>query len=207
MLSMKRVAAFLVAVFASLPLHGAPAEDLLARMAAVNPNLHTFTATIHVHVAMKTVPFLTADLTGAYYHKEPDKTKVVFTSGVPLVARAFDKLYAHIESPSNWRDVYTVALVSDNGKTAVFKLTPRKHGNVDHIDATVDDNSATVTSMRWNYDNGGFAEMFNRYSHVGTNVVVASQKGHVEEPGYAADLSSTIDNYKINPPLSDSVFQ
>jgi hypothetical protein len=49
--------------------------------------------------------------------------------------------------------------------------------------------------------------MFNRYGHVGTNVVVASQKGHVEEPGYAADLSSTIDNYKINPPLSDSVFQ
>jgi hypothetical protein len=204
---MKRYAPCLLAALLSVPLPALPADDLLSRMSAVNPNLRSFTATIHVHVAMKSVPFLSADLTGTYYHKEPDKTKVAFSSGVPLVARAFDKLYAHIESPSNWRDVYTVTIVFDDGKTAVFKLTPRKHGNVDYVDATVDDKAATVSSMRWNYDNGGYAEMFNRYARVGSNLVVASQKGHVEEPGYIADLSSTIDNYKINPPLSDSVFQ
>ena len=180
--------------------------DVLTRMAALNPNLHSFTATLHAHVIMRSFPFLTADLVGTYYHEEPDKTKVVFTSGVPLVARQFDRLYANIESPSRWHDVYVVDVVSDDGRTATFRLTPRKHGNVDHINAIVDDKTATVTTMRWEYENGGYAEMTNRYRRVDNNVVVQSQKGHVEEPGYVADLSSTIDDYKINPSLPDSVF-
>ncbi|MBV9232964.1 MAG: hypothetical protein JO030_02885, partial [Candidatus Eremiobacteraeota bacterium] len=136
-----------------------------------------------------------------------DKTKVVFSSGVPLVASQFDKLYARIEKPSRWREVYDVTLVSDDGANARFRLVPRKRGNVDHIDATADDKTATVTSMRWSYVNGGYAEMTNHYKRVHGDLLVASQKGHVEEPGYAAELTSTIDDYKVNAPLSDSLFE
>jgi hypothetical protein len=182
------------------------ADDLLVRMAALNPNLHTFTATLHANVALKTFPFLSVQLVGTYYHKEPDRNKVVFTSGVPAVAEQFDKLYAHIESPSRWRDVYTVSLVSDDGTTTTFRLVPLKRGNVDRIDARANDKTATIDSMRWSYDNGGYAEMNSRYAQVDGNVLVSSQTGHVQEPGYTADISSTIDNYKINAPLSDNVF-
>ncbi len=203
---MKALARIALAVLALVPLRALPAGDVLTRMEAVNPNLHAFTATLHAHVTMKSFPFLSADLVGTYYYKEPDKTKVVFTSGVPMLASQFDKLYAHIESPSRWQSVYVVTLVSDDGVRATFKLTPRKHGNVDHIDAVVDDKNATVTSMRWNYDNGGFAEMNNRYGRVDGNLVVESQQGHVDQSGYVADLSSTIDGYTINPKLPDSVF-
>jgi hypothetical protein len=202
---MTRIALAIVVVLAGAPLP-TPAGDLLARMAALNPNLHAFTATLHAHVSMKSFPFLSADLIGTYYYKEPDKTKVMFSSGVPLVARQFDKLYARIENPSRWRELYIVTVVSDDGSTSVFKLVPRKRGNVDHIDATADDKSATVSSMRWNYDNGGYAEMSNHYGRVEGNLVVQAQTGHIEEPGYVADLSSTIDNYKINPSLPDSAF-
>jgi hypothetical protein len=184
----------------------ASAEDLLARMADVNPNLHAFTATLHAHVALKSFPFIVTDLVGTYYYKEPDKNKVVFSSGVPLIAQQFDKLYAHIESPSQWEKVYVVTVASDDGSVTKFKLTPRKAGNVDHIDAVVDDKSATVKSMRWNYANGGYAEMSNQYGQIGGNVVVRSQSAHVEEPGYSADITSTIDNYTFNPTLPDSVF-
>ena len=188
-------------------LAAATTAALLARMAALNPGLHSFTATLHAHVVMKSFPFLSADLVGNYYYKEPDKNKVVFTGGVPLVAQQFDKLYAHIDSPSTWQQLYVVTTVSDDGKTALFKLVPRKRGNVEHIDATVDDNGATVTSMRWNYENGGYAEMSNHYGRVDSNLVVESQTGHIEEPGYTADITSTISNYKINPTLPDSVFE
>ena len=185
----------------------APAtEDLIARMSAVNPDLHTFTATLHANVAMKSFPFLNASLTGTYYHKEPDKTKVVFTSGVPLIASQFDKLYAHIESPSQWDSVYDVTVVGDDGTATTFRLVPKKHGNVDRIDAKVDDKTATVTSMRWAYANGGYAEMTNHYGTVDGNTLVTSQTGHVEEPGYVADITSTIDHYAINPAIADSVF-
>jgi len=175
-------------------------------MADVNPNLHAFTATMHANVVMKSFPFLSAALTGTYYHKEPDKTKVVFTSGVPLIASQFDKLYAHIESPSQWESVYDVKIVSDDGAVTAFRLVPKKHGNVERIDAKVDDKTATVTSMRWADDNGGYAEMTNHYGTVDGNTVVTSQTGHVEEPGYVADITSTIDHYAINPDLADSVF-
>lgn len=188
------------------PLRAAPSPDVLDRMAALNPSLHAFSATLYAHVSMKSFPYLSADLVGTYYYKQPDKTKVVFTSGVPLVASQFDKLYAHIESPSRWRELYVVTIVSDDGSTTTFKLVPRKHGNVSDIDATADDKTATVSSMRWNYENGGYAEMTSRYGRVDGNLVVQSQTGHVEEPGYSADLDSRIDNYKINPALPDSVF-
>lgn len=185
----------------------AAAATLLGRMAAVNPNLHAFSATLNAHVVMRSFPFLTADLVGTYYYEEPDKNKVVFTSGVPLVAQQFDKLYAHIESPKKWSALYDVTLLSDDGKTASFKLVPRKPGNVEEIDATADDETATVTSMRWNYTNGGYAEMTNRYGRVDGNLVVESQTGHVVEPGYSADLTSTIGSYKINPTLPGGLFQ
>jgi len=184
----------------------AASEDLLARMASVNPNLHAFTATMHANVALKSFPFLSAQLVGTYYHKEPDKNKVVFTSGVPGMAQQFDKLYAHIESPAQWPQVYAVTTVSDDGTTTTLKLVPRKPGNVERIDAKVSDKTATLQWMRWNYANGGYAEMTDRYGVVEGNTVVTSQTGHVEEPGYTADITSTIDNYKFNPPLSDSIF-
>lgn len=182
------------------------ATTLLARMAEVNPNLHAFTATMHAHVVMKSFPFLSADLEGTYYYKEPDKNKVVFTSGVPLVAQQFDKLYAHVDSPSQWQDKYVVTALSDDGTSARFRLVPRKRGNVEEVDATADDKTATVTSMRWRYQNGGYAELTNRYGRVDGNFVVESQSGHVEEPGYVADITSTIGGYKINPTLPDGIF-
>ncbi|HVA34273.1 MAG TPA: hypothetical protein VNG31_09005 [Candidatus Baltobacteraceae bacterium] len=181
-------------------------EGLLARMAALNPNLHSFTATLHADVALKSFPFLSAQLQGTYYYKEPDKNKVVFNSGVPLIAQQFDKLYANIPSPSQWASIYRITLVADDGTTSTFKLVPHKSGNVDHIDARVSDKTATVDTMRWNYVNGGYAEMTEHYGDVDGNTVVTAQTGHVEEPGYSADITSTIDHYTINPPLSDSVF-
>lgn len=185
----------------------AASATLLARMAALNAGLHSYSATIHAHATMRSFPFLSADLTGTYYYKAPDKNKVAFSSGVPLVAQQFDKLYAHIESPSQWDALYNVATVSDDGRSTRFRLVPRKAGNVVSIDATADDKAATVTSMRWNYENGGYADMTNHYGRVGGFLIVESQTGHVQEPGYVAELSSTFDGYKFNPPLSDSLFQ
>lgn len=200
------IAAALLAVVALAPAQAATPDAMLARMTAVNPSLKTYTATVHADVAMKSFPFLSASLVGTLYRKEPDREKVVFTGGVPMIAQQFDKLYAHIESPSNWQAVYVVEIAGDDGKSTKFRLTPRKKGNVEHIDAEVSDANATVTSMRWNYNNGGFASMENRYGKVGDATLVTSQTGHVEEPGYTADISTSIDNYKLNPDLPDSVF-
>ena len=76
-----------VLLCAAAPAPAASAGGLLDRMASLNPNLRAFTATLHAHVAMKSFPFLSADLVGTYFYKQPDKYKVIFTSGVPVAVR------------------------------------------------------------------------------------------------------------------------
>jgi len=198
--------ALLAAATLSPAASAAPGDELLTRAAALNPNLHTFAATLHAHVAMKSFPYLSADVTGDWYYRQPDKYKVVFTGGLPVIAQQFDKLYVRLEPPAEWRERYTVSIVSDDGKATHFRLVPRRAGNVESIDAFIDDKNATVTSMRWNYAKGAYAEVHNRYALVSGNELVQSQTGHVEEPGYAGDITSTIGDYKVNATLPSGIF-
>jgi hypothetical protein len=182
------------------------ADDTLDRMASVNSGLKSYAATMHAHVALRTFPFLSANLDGTYYFKQPDRMRVNFTSGVPVIAEQFHNLYAQVEPPARWRAVYQVSVVSDDGRTATFHLVPRKHGNVSSIDAIADDRTATVTSMRWNYANGGYAAMQNRYSRIGGYELIVSQTGEVHEPGYAGTIDTTIGDYQLNANVPDAVF-
>ena len=60
--------------------------------------------------------------------------------------------------------------------------------------------------MRWNYVNGAFASMANRYARVGGYQLVSSQTGEVHEPGYAASIDTTIADYHLNAAVPDAVF-
>jgi hypothetical protein len=196
----------ILALLALLPAAAGAQDDLLTRMSAVNKNLHSYTATMKAHVVMTTFPFLTTDLTGTYYHKDPNFDKLEITGGLPGVAQQFGKLYPHFVPPSQWAGVFTVSRVSDDGTTTHFKLVPKKEGNVESIDAAVDDKRATVSSMTWNYANGGLAQMANTYAEKNGYLLITSQSGQVNEPQYKGSITSSLSDYKLNPPLPDSVF-
>lgn len=191
----------------ALPIASSAGDDLLGRAAAVNPGLHSYTATLKAHVKLTTFPFIATDLEGTYYHKDPSMDKLDITSGLPGMAKQFSKLYPHLVPPQQWNDVFVVTKVADDGKATTYKLVPRKQGNIEHIDAVLDDKSATLASMRWNYDNGGTAQMRNAYSTIAGHLVVTAQTGSVDEPSYKGDIDSTLSNYHFNPKLPDSIFQ
>ena len=155
---------------------------------------------------MKSFPYLSADVSGNWYYRQPDKYKVVFTGGLPVIAQQFDKLYVRLEPPAQWKQLNAVTVTSDDGTSTHFRLVPKQQGNVESIEAVVDDKTATVTSIRWNYAKGAYAEVHNRYQSIDGNQVVASQSGHVEEPGYTGDITSTVDDYKINAQLPAGIF-
>jgi outer membrane lipoprotein-sorting protein len=182
------------------------ALTLLARMQAVDSDLHSYTAQMHAHVALSTFPFLATDIAGTFYHKDPDLNKIEVTSGLPALAQNFSKLYAHVEPPSQWDTLYTVTAGRDDGQTALFTLVPKKQGNIAKITVTVDDATAVVRSQRWDYVNGGWASVDNRYMRVGNDLVLAGQSGHVQEPAYAGSIQATFSDYTMNPNLPDSIF-
>jgi len=204
---MRRFALLALALAALLPLQAGAADDaLLARMATVNPSLHSYSATLHAHVALTTFPFLAADLAGKVYHKDPDLDKVEITSGLPAIAQGFSQLYPRMEPPSRWESFFVVTKTGDDGKSTSFTLVPRKSGNVLRTLVTVDDATATIRTVQWEYANGGSAEMRLRYGEVQGNTLVVSQSGHVDEPNYKGDITATLSDYQVNPPLPDSLF-
>jgi hypothetical protein len=103
--------------------------------------------------------------------------------------------------------VFDVKLVSDDGKSTIFQLKPKAQGNVESIDATVDDAQATVRALQWHYAGGGSATMDNSYQMVHGYLLVTSQTGTVNEPSYRGTINSQLSDYKLNPPIADTVFQ
>jgi len=203
---MKMCVAALAAILALTARPVAADDDLLARMAALNPNLHSYTATMQAHVALTTFPFLATDITANVYHKDPDRTKIEITSGLPLVASQFGKLYPAVEPPARWYEVYEVTKIGDDGSRTTYRLVPRAAGNLDSIDAVADDRTATVRSMRWNYANGGSALVESTYGQVQGQLLVTAQSGSVDEPNYKGTITATLSDYRINPQLDDSIF-
>lgn len=179
---------------------------LLTRMAAVDADLQTYTATLHAHVALTTFPFLSTDVTGTIYRREPDRERLVVTSALPALAQQFGNLYPHIVSPAAWTRTFAVRLTGEGGGVAHLHLVPIVRGNVAGIDVDVDEASGLVTRMRWNYRNGGYAEMTQSYATIGDDRLPVRQRAHIQEPGYDADVTSTIDGYRLNVPLPAGIF-
>lgn len=175
-------------------------------MVAAQGDVHSYTARVNAHIAMHSFPYLSPTLEGTYYHKEPSKNKIVFTSGVPFVAEQFSKVYPQIASPAQWFSTYIVSLEGTDGAFTMLKLVPRKHGRVSHIDAKIDQRTADLVQLRWNYDDGGYATLNQTYSVVHGHRLVTAQSGHLEVPHYSADLTSTFTAFDINAHIPDSVF-
>jgi len=208
---MKRIAlAASLALIAGVLWHG-PAQaqnpPLLHRLIALSDDVHSYTASVHADIAMRTFPYLTPQLDGIYYHKEPSKDKIVFTGGLPLIAAAFSNVYPHVESPARWEEVYSISTEANDGRTTTLKLVPRRTSRVNHIDAKIDDRSAELVQLRWNYnDDGGYAILDQAYGRIEGHDLVTRQSGHLEIPHYTADLTSTFKDFKITAPIPDSVF-
>jgi outer membrane lipoprotein-sorting protein len=193
----------LVLAFSPALVAAAP-SSLVQRMAAVNPNLQSYTATLHVVIALHTLP-LSPTLDGNYYFKRPDKQAVVFDS-VPMLAQQFQKIYPKVDPPDTWQTLYDISTLSSNGGTTTLRLTPKRSGRVTHLDVIVDDASAMPSSFIWTYVDGGTVSFDQAYARVGGNYLVRSQSGKVNLPSYSADVTTTFSNFQLNVPVPDTVF-
>jgi hypothetical protein len=201
-----RAGLFALCLAALLPMPSGAESDVYTRMQRVNANLHSYTANLTVGIQSHSFPFLSPTLEGTAYYKQPDKSAVVFET-IPALANQFKKIYPQIEPPRVWPDVYDVTPVSDDGTTSTFHLVRKKNGRIDHVDATVNDESATVSSMTYYYKDGGSVSFSQVYDNIDGNFVIKSQTGKVDIPHYNADVTSRFSNYKLNVEVPDKVFE
>jgi len=200
--------ATLAATVAALPVAAdveAQNGDLFHRMTMVNAHLKSFKADLHADVSLKTFPYLSPSLDGNVYFKQPDKQAVVFDT-VPVLAAQFKKVYPRIEPPAEWPNIYNFTVAGDDGGVTTFRLVPKKHGRVAHLDVKTDDATATIKSMTWNYEDGGYVTFDQTMTKQSENYLIKSMTGHVELPSYKAEVSLAYSNYKLNVPVADSVF-
>ena len=185
----------------------APAQSaLIARTAVLTDAVNTYTAHVQADIAMHTFPYLHPQLTGTYYHQAPDKNKVVFTSGLPFMAKEFSRVYPHVPSPSQWMRLYTITVERSADGETVFDLVPRVHSRIGHIDAQIDDRTAELVAVRWNYNDGGYALLKQQYGTVDGHPLVVAQTGRFDVPHYTADLNATFTAFQVNVPIPASVF-
>jgi len=206
---MKNLLRFLAVFAATLALtapSAADQSDVYLRMQRLNASLKSYQAKVHVAVVTHSFPFLSPTLDGTVYFKTPDRNAVEFKT-VPAIANQVKKLVGSLEPASEWPRLYDVTLVSDDGTTSTFRLVRKKHGRIDHVDVTVDDKTATVTSMAYHYnDNGGFIAFKQTWSEIDGNFDLESQTGKVDIPHYNGDVTSTFSDYKFNVDVPDTVF-
>jgi outer membrane lipoprotein-sorting protein len=199
------VAVLALGSLALAPAGGGDAAAVYARMQKVNAGLKSYQADLHVDVTTHGFPFISPSLDGKAYFEQPDKNAVIFET-VPALASQFKKVYPQLEPPGEWPQSYDVTPVADDGTTAQFRLVRKKIGRIDHVDVTVDDRTATVTSMAYIYKDGGTISFQQTYAVVDGNYVIKTQAGKVDLPQYHADVASTFTNYKLNVRIDQQVF-
>ena len=93
------------------------------------------------------------------------------------------------------------------GRRSQFRLVRKKNGRIDHVDVTVDDRTATVTSMAYFYKDGGSVSFQQTYAVDRRQLRVARRRPAKSTcRQYNADVASTFSNYKLNVTIDQRVF-
>jgi len=181
-------------------------SELFQRMTRVNAGLRSYKADLHIDVALKSFLTLTQSLDGNVYYKQPDEQAVVFEV-VPALASEFKKLYARIEPPDRWATIYAFAVLGDQQGITTYRLEPRKHSRITHLDVKVDDATATIRGYVWHYEEGGSIAFDQSFTTIDGNYLVNGQVGRVDLPSYKADVKSSLTNYRLNVAIDNDVFR
>lgn len=183
------------------------AASLVARVTAVQSAVPSYTATAHAAVTFRTFPYLSASPEGTLYHKEPGRNKLVFTSGVPVIAQPFSNVFPNFPSASQWEAQYAIRVQSRGGGFTTLELVPRSPGRVTRIDARIDERTADVESLRFVYSDGGFAAVDQTYTIVQGHRLVGAERVHFEDMATIADATLSFANFDLNASIPDSIFQ
>ncbi|HZV80051.1 MAG TPA: hypothetical protein VFF60_10630 [Candidatus Binatus sp.] len=201
------LAPFLLAV----AMHAGPSSGaavVLHKMTAANAWVKSYKVRIHFDANVHSFVSLPLSLDATLYYKQPDKMQIVFDS-VPTLAKQFQNFYASSGTPQTWPKTYIVTLEPPDPavtSTLTLRLTPRSSSNLDHALMTIDTSSYGVISQQWVYKDGSNINVTQSNESGQKFVLPDRQEGDFQFPRYKAHVIADYDEYDINVPIPDSVF-
>ena len=199
-------AALALAALAPAAGAAAPASPALFKRAVTgNPALKSYTATASLAARMTHPLPLRKTLNGKAWYLKP-QLKVEFDNVPPQLAR-FKDLSASAASFEGSSAQYALASGSDDGTASTFSLNPKKPGSrVKSVNVIVDDASAKVTKIVWNYTDGSTLSVVPTYSTLGGTRVASSFAINASFPGYGVSGTLTLSDINVNATVDPSVF-
>lgn len=208
--------AALLSLTAQAPAPAAPmtAQGVIDRMVALNANLATYTARVHV-LARPSIPLCRLKVEGTAYYKRPGNFAVVLNPASGLCAgslKSIQTLSTDIGNPQGWARDWNIALsgVQQNDEKPLIVLVLTKKVHSDELADTlvyVDPQSYEIVQMVWHYTNGDAITMTQSYTDLGAFRVVAHQHFQGRRDHIAFTGDSTYDSYQTNVAVNDAVFQ
>ena len=191
---------------------GAPAlgDDAAARtivdaVAARTTSVSSYTASVSLHVAMHSFPFIRATISGSTSYQRPGRYSLRMRT-LPVIAGAFQNVSGDAGDPTVWRRNYIITLdrAADVSQGQVaLRMTQRQHGQIEHAEAFIDTATMTVTRMEWFYANGGHIAVDYRYISIGSIFMIDQQSAEISMPGIRASATAQMSDYSMQIDLAD----
>lgn len=189
-------------------------DDIIAKVKKLNPGLQDYQANINVQIHAK-VSFLPYNTTvaGKYFHKTPDKHKLVVEKAPSYVKKypnifgfslpKVEKFNSCVQDTTtiNGRQVYHIAMLPKVGM-----------GDIERVDLWVDTQNFTVPRQTTSYKNNGKLNVDVVYRQDHSNKrsywVFDTMSASFEFPKVfvSAKANATYSNYVFNQALSDAFF-
>jgi outer membrane lipoprotein-sorting protein len=195
---------------AAAPTAAPSGDEILARAAAANAGLHSYSVPVHFDVHLHKPLGLKVGVDGTAYYKAPASSAVVITKAPPIIGGFFKGTYPLDIVPQSWSAKYHVTSVSTqevNG-TPVYLLeaVPKDQGAIDRVVFGVAQTTYAPLSARWHYRDQSTVGLTIDNQSVAGYTLPLSESISVAMPHYDFDAASRFGQYALNAPVPDDVF-
>lgn len=191
--------------FLALSQTTAGSTTLLERALNPNPSLNSYSASTTLTATLHAVVPLQKTFIGSTYYLRPHQ-KIVFDNVSGRLTR-FKELVTTMPTFEEARLEYSIKLVGDDGKRSSYELVPIKSGRrVKQILIDVGDDTALIERSVWSYIDGGTLVFEPSYETVGGFRLQAGETIKARFPAYSVDGSLRFTRYRLNEPISPSLF-
>ena len=179
---------------------------LFAQFANEDPSLHSYSAPLHISVAIHKFLTFHFGLDGTVYFQRPGHLAMT----MQRVPEQYQKLFAKLGTPRTWAQNYDLQVTGtdegpDGQKIYHVRGVPLTACEIDHMVADMGPATMPV-KVTWFLRDGGTIASTIESTTVGGYSVPKEQHADINASGFKIHADMTYGDYELNGQISDNVF-